>query len=90
MIRTRRPRLPLRTSPRRQSRRPRRVAACGFLLSPWEGGPDLDAARELISVLERRQDKTEGRRTPREEQVLSQVLYELRLAYVAHTPKGAP
>jgi hypothetical protein len=50
----------------------------------------LDAARELISVLERRQDKTEGRRTPREEQVLSQVLYELRLAYVAHTPKGAP
>jgi hypothetical protein len=65
-------------------------AQCGFLLSPEEGGPHLDEARQLISILEMLHDKTEGRRTPREDQVLSQVLYELRMAYVARSPKGAP
>ena len=63
---------------------------CGFLLSSEEGGPHLDEARQLISILDMLRDKTEGRRTPREEEVLSQVLYELRMAYVAHSPKGVP
>jgi hypothetical protein len=66
-------------------------AQCGFLLSSEEGGPHLREARQIISVLEMLQEKTEGRRTNREDEVLSQILYELRMAYVAHaTPKGAP
>jgi hypothetical protein len=65
-------------------------AQCGFLLSSEEGGPHLNEARQLISILEMLEDKTKGRRTSREDQVLSQILYELRMAYVAHSPKGAP
>jgi hypothetical protein len=65
-------------------------AQAGFLLSPEEGGPHLEEARQMISILEMLKDKTEGRRTGREEEVLSQVLYELRMAYVAHSPKGVP
>jgi hypothetical protein len=62
-------------------------AQAGMLL----GGPvesisvqeALAEARSLIGVLEMLEDKTEGRRTPREEEVLEGLLYELRMAYVA-------
>jgi len=49
-------------------------------LSREEG---LAEARSLIGVLEMLKDKTEGRRTPRENDVLEGVLYELRMTYVA-------
>jgi hypothetical protein len=44
---------------------------------------ELRGVRTLISILEMLKDKTEGRRTPDEDQVLSQILYELRMAYLA-------
>jgi Domain of unknown function (DUF1844) len=43
----------------------------------------LSEARSMIGILEMLKDKTEGRRTPREDQVLEGLLYELRMAYVA-------
>jgi hypothetical protein len=48
--------------------------------SPQEA---LAEARSMIGVLEMLKDKTEGRRTPRENDVLEGLLYELRMAYVA-------
>ncbi|HSB62099.1 MAG TPA: DUF1844 domain-containing protein [Vicinamibacteria bacterium] len=53
--------------------------------APGEG---LAGARSLISILEMLQEKTEGRRTPAESAVLENLLYELRMAYVA-AAKGA-
>jgi|SRR6266568_9365305 len=43
----------------------------------------LGAAQSIISILEMLQDKTEGRRTAEESEVLEGLLYELRMAYVA-------
>lgn len=45
--------------------------------------PGLRSARSIIAMLEMLQDKTEGRRTPEESRLLDQILYELRMAYVA-------
>jgi hypothetical protein len=47
------------------------------------GPPDLDGARDVISLLESLQSKTEGHRTPEEDRLLGGILYELRMAYVA-------
>ncbi len=62
-------------------------AQAGMLLAgPVEGlGPKeaLEEARSVIGVLEMLKDKTEGRRTPQEEEVMDGLLYELRMAYVA-------
>ena len=61
----------------------------GMLLGGAEGvEPDLKGARWLISILEMLQTKTEGRRTPEEEDALSGLLYELRMAYVHRTRTG--
>jgi hypothetical protein len=72
----------------------------GFLLSlaaqasltfqPGEEGeaPDLAAARHFISLFEMLKDKTEGRRTAEEEQILQGVLYELRVAFLARARPG--
>lgn len=60
--------------------------------NPAEGGPppDPEGARAFISLLEILQDKTEGRRTPEEDQVLEDLLYQLRMEYVTRTQvKGA-
>lgn len=43
---------------------------------------DLDMARYKIDVLGMMQDKTEGNRTPEESQLLDDVLYQLRMAYL--------
>lgn len=43
---------------------------------------DFGAARHTIDMLAVVQEKTRGNLTPQEEQLLEQVLYELRLAYV--------
>lgn len=62
-------------------------AQAGMLLGgPVEGlGPKeaLEEARSVIGVLEMLKDKTEGRRTPQEDEVMDGLLYELRMAYVA-------
>ena len=67
-------------------------AQAGMLLGgPVEGlepGEALEEARSVIGVLEMLKDKTEGRRTPREDQVLDGLLYELRMAYVARAREG--
>ncbi len=47
------------------------------------GPPDLEGARDVISLLETLQSKTEGRLTPDEDRLLSGILYELRMGFVA-------
>jgi hypothetical protein len=64
------------------------AAQAGMLLGR-EGQPaDLAGARELIAILEMLRDKTEGRRTAEEDEVLEGILYELRMAYL-HKAGGA-
>jgi len=62
-------------------------AQAGMLLAgPVEGlepAEALEEARSVIGVLEMLRDKTEGRRTAQETEVLDGLLYELRMAYVA-------
>ena len=48
----------------------------------------LEAARSIISIFEMLKDKTEGRRTPDEEALLADLLFELRMTYVGKTPAG--
>ena len=50
-----------------EGRRPRRSRAPG----------------SIISILEMLEDKTAGRRTPEESRLLEELLFELRMAYVA-------
>jgi uncharacterized protein DUF1844 len=54
------------------------------------GPVDLAGARSIISLLEILRDKTEGRRTAEEDEVLEGLLYELRMSYVAQARKGGP
>lgn len=64
-------------------------AQAGALLGGGPADPggeqtvDLPAARSIIGLLETLERKTEGRRTPEEDQVMAGLLYELRMAYVA-------
>lgn len=55
---------------------------------PAVGGLDLEGARDLISLLEVLKEKTEGRRTPQEDQLLEGLLYELRMAFVQRSGKA--
>lgn len=54
------------------------------------GPPDLAGARSMISLLEILRDKTDGRRTPEEDEVLEGLLYELRMQYVALARRSGP
>jgi len=66
------------------------VSLAGFLLSLGAQGlealgatpPALTDARAMVSILEMLKDKTEGRRTTEENDVLEGVLYQLRMGYV--------
>lgn len=58
------------------------AAQASLLLGQGGQPPDLEGAREMISILEMLRDKTEGRRTQEEDQVLDGVLYELRMGYL--------
>jgi hypothetical protein len=59
------------------------AAQAGMLLEGGEGHePDLKGAQWLISILEMLQDKTEGRRTAEEADVLESILYQLRMGYL--------
>ena len=44
----------------------------------------------MISLLEVLREKTEGRRTAEEDEVLEGLLYELRMQYVALSRRGGP
>lgn len=60
-------------------------AQASLLLSPEQeagGGEALEAAKQIISVLEMLEDKTQGRRTHQESEILEHLLFQLRLAYV--------
>src|SRR5262245_59998872 len=51
-----------------------------------EGGSKeegLEGARSIIAILEMLKDKTEGRRTAAEDELLEGLLFELRMGYVA-------
>ena len=60
------------------------AAQASALLASVEGSAvdNLAGARHMISILEMLEDKTTGRRTPEEDQLLERLLYELRLGYV--------
>jgi hypothetical protein len=60
-----------------------------LLMGGPEGeAPDLEGARSLIELLGVLKEKTEGRRTPPEDQLVDGLLYELRMAYVQATKAG--
>jgi hypothetical protein len=48
----------------------------------------LDGARSIISILEMLRDKTDGRRTKQEDEVIEGLLFELRMAYVEKSRAG--
>jgi hypothetical protein len=43
----------------------------------------LEGARSIIAILEMLKDKTEGRRSAAEDELLDGLLFELRMGYVA-------
>ena len=45
--------------------------------------PDLELARQSIAILEMLEEKTRGNLTDAEQQLLSGVIYQSRMAYVA-------
>ncbi len=50
-----------------------------------EGTPRLEVlagARQVVAILEMLKQKTEGRRTPEEDALLAELLFQLRMAYV--------
>ncbi|MGH9861843.1 MAG: DUF1844 domain-containing protein [Candidatus Acidiferrales bacterium] len=51
---------------------------------------DLEAARHVIDMLAVVQEKTLGNLSPQEQQLLEQVLYELRMSFVALTSGQKP
>ena len=63
------------------------ASQASVLLSAEEGDrrENLQGARHLIGVLEMLEDKTRGRRSPEEDRLLEQLLYELRMAYVGRS-----
>jgi len=69
-------------------------AQAGMLLA-GQGLPEgadpkeaLEGARSIISILEMLRDKTDGRRTAREDEVIEGLLFELRMAYVERSRAG--
>jgi len=60
------------------------ASQAGMLLSTPEGDSreNLQGAQHLIEVIEMLEQKTRGNLTGEEEQVLRQLLYELRMAFV--------
>ncbi len=57
---------------------------------PEDADPEeaRDGARSIISILEMLRDKTDGRRTKQEDEVIEGLLFELRMAYVEISRAG--
>jgi len=51
---------------------------------------DLDQAAELVDLLLLLREKTEGRRSLEETQVLEELIYDLQVRYVAATKRSGP
>jgi hypothetical protein len=66
------------------------AAQCGELLSPAEGGPHLPEARQTIAILEMLEEKARTGFSAKEKDALGQILYELRMAFVAVSRRGTP
>ncbi len=72
------------------------VDLAGFLMSLAAQGmqalmqqpPRLREARALVSILEMLEDKTRGRRTAEESDVLDTLLYQLRMGYLERQRAG--
>jgi hypothetical protein len=58
----------------------------GMVAPPGSGGrpmpPNLPAAKDVIDMLGVLQEKTKGNLDPREEELLTGLLYELRMVYL--------
>lgn len=71
------------------------AAQAGALLSAQElpdgvdAGEALEGARAVIAILEMLKDKTSGRLSGAEEALLDELLFQLRMGYVAKTRAGA-
>jgi hypothetical protein len=65
--------------------------ALGLLPTPGSDQPqaNLPQARHTIDLLQMLEEKTAGNRTPEEEEELSRILHELRLAFVAVQQRAA-
>ena len=58
----------------------------------WAGPPNLEAASQMIDILAMLEVKTRGNLTAQERSLLEQVLYDLRMRYVAaqqQAPSGS-
>lgn len=66
------------------------LMALGEVPNPATGQPhaDLEQARYLIDILGMLQEKTQGNLSPEESALLEDLLYELRMKYVAQTGGG--
>ena len=64
----------------------------GLVEDPVHGRipPDLEAARETLDMLGLLEEKTRGNLTPSEQTFLEDVLYQLRVSYVALTSGPRP
>ena len=61
------------------------MVAMGLLPNPVSGKPEvrLNQAKHFIDTIALLEEKTEGNRTPEETAVISDLLHELRMGYVA-------
>jgi hypothetical protein len=70
------------------------AAQAGTLLSAEklpegvDAGEALEGARSVIAILEMLKEKTAGRLSGSEEALLDEILFQLRMAYVARTRAG--
>jgi Domain of unknown function (DUF1844) len=63
----------------------------GDLADPESGektAPNLEAASQMIEILSLLEQKTRGNLTPEEQQLLEQLLYELRMRFVEASGSG--
>ena len=61
------------------------MIAMGLMSDPAGGKPEvhLDQAKHFVDTIAMLEEKTEGNRTPEETALLSNLLHELRMAYLA-------
>ena len=63
----------------------------GDLADPESGektAPNLEAASQMIEILSLLEQKTRGNLTPEEQQLLEELLYELRMRFVEASGSG--
>lgn len=70
------------------------MMSMGLMPNPITGKSEVNLAqaRHFIDTVEMLEEKTKGNRSAEEDQVLDNLLYELRMAFVAvseHQPRGA-